>query len=72
MNVVGRAKRAEFDLNELGRREFEFVLRLGRRVVSLAFAEAADSVDGDLFLAFKTDTGPERKSENIFGLDLAP
>src|SRR5439155_195399 len=71
-DIVGRTERAEFDLNELRWREFELVLGLGGGVVTVALAEPADGVDGELLLTLKADAGAGGKSKNVLGFDLAP
>src|SRR5258705_13570169 len=71
-DIVGRSDRAEFDLDELGRGKFEFVFRLGRRVVAIALAEPANAVDGEFLLALKTNAGTGGKSKNVFCLDIVP
>ena len=71
-DIVGRSERAEFDLDELRRREFEFVLGLGRGVMTIALAEPADRVDGEFLLALQPDAGAGGESENVLGLELAP
>jgi hypothetical protein len=63
--MMGRPERAELDLDELGRRKFEFVPGLGRRVVTIALAEAADAVDGEFHFTLEANAGPGGKSENI-------
>jgi hypothetical protein len=70
--MVGRAERAEFDLDELGRRKFEFVFCLGRSIVAIAFAEPANAVDREFLLTLKANAGPGGKSKNVLGLDIAP
>src|SRR6266481_7607143 len=71
-NMMRRSERAEFDLDELARGKFEFVFRLGRRVVAIALAEPANAVDGEFLLALKANAGTGGKSKNIFCLDIAP
>ena len=69
--MVGRSERAEFDLDELGRRKFEFIFCLGRRIVTIALAEPADAVDREFLLTFKANAGSGGKSKNVFGLYIA-
>ena len=69
---MGRTQRPEFDLDELRRREFEFVFGLGRGVVAVTLAEPADGVDGEFLLALQADAGAGGKSENVFGFEFAP
>ena len=71
-DIMGRSKRAKFDLDELGRREFEFILGLGRGVVTVAFAEPADGLDREFLLTLKANAGTGGKSKNIFGLNVLP
>ena len=71
-DIVGRSKRAEFDLDELGRGKFELVLCLGGGVVTVALAEPADGVDRDFLLALQSDAGTGGESEDVFGFDLFP
>src|SRR6516164_8708919 len=54
-DIVGRAERAELDLDELGGRELVLIFRFGRGIVAVAFAEPADTIDAKLLLALDAD-----------------
>ena len=71
-DIVGRAERAELDLNELRGRELVLIFGFGRGVVAVPFAKPADAIDGKFLLPFDTDAGAGGEAENVFCLDLVP
>jgi hypothetical protein len=71
-DIVCRAERAKFDLDELGGRELVLIFGFGPGIVAITFAKPADAIDGKFLLALDADARAGGEAENVFGLDFLP